>query len=49
MKPTNKRFFALWSIDQLQEECARLNRVIVEVSESADKFLKKTGEKNETE
>jgi hypothetical protein len=42
--PTKPEFFALWSIKQLQDECARLNQVLKEVSELAEKQL---GENND--
>lgn len=35
--PTKPEFFALWSLRQLQVECARLNKLLVEVSEIAEK------------
>lgn len=35
--PTKPEFFALWSIRQLQVECARLNQVLKECSEIASK------------
>ena len=31
--PTKPEFFALWSLRQLQVECARLNELLVEISE----------------
>jgi len=39
--PTKPEFFALWSIRQLQEECARLNQLLVEVSELAEKHYRR--------
>jgi hypothetical protein len=36
---TKPEFFALWSLRQLQVECARLNKLIKEVSEAAEKAL----------
>lgn len=33
--PTKPEFFALWSIRQLQVECARLNKVLEEIVETA--------------
>jgi hypothetical protein len=36
--PTKPEFFALWSLRQLQVECARLNKLLVEVSEIAEKM-----------
>jgi hypothetical protein len=35
VKPTDPKFFALWSISDLQKECARLNQVIKEASDLA--------------
>ncbi len=34
---TKPEFFALWSLRQLQVECARLNEVLKEVVEIAEK------------
>jgi hypothetical protein len=39
---TKPEFFALWSLRQLQVECARLNKLLKEVSEIADKTLGET-------
>jgi hypothetical protein len=36
--PTKPEFFALWSIRQLQVECARLNQVLKEAIDIADKY-----------
>jgi hypothetical protein len=36
--PTKPEFFALWSLKQLQDECARLNQVIKEAAEFAEKI-----------
>ena len=38
--PTKPEFFALWSIKQLQDECARLNGLLLEVSEIAEGAVK---------
>jgi len=35
--PTKPEFFALWSLRQLQEECARLNQVLKDCSEILSK------------
>ena len=37
---TKPEFFALWSLRQLQVECARLNRLLVEVVEIAETATK---------
>ena len=34
--PTKPEFFALWSIPQMQQELARLNKLLLEVSEIAE-------------
>ncbi len=47
-KNTEPEFFSLWSLRQLQDECARLNQVIKEASELTWK-LDKTFEGNEVE
>lgn len=36
---TKPEFFALWSVRQLQVECARLNGLLKEVIEIAEKQL----------
>lgn len=36
---TKPEFFALWSLRQLQVECARLNALLKEVIEIAEKAL----------
>lgn len=37
--PTKPEFFALWSLRQLQVECARLNQLLQEASEITEKAL----------
>jgi len=37
---TKPEFFSLWSIRQLQIECARLNTVLKEMSKDLDKIEK---------
>ena len=41
---TKPEFFALWSLRQLQEECARLNQVLKECSEIASTGVEKIKE-----
>ena len=38
---TKPEFFALWSVRQLQVECARLNQLLKEVIEISEKSLEK--------
>ena len=37
--PTKPEFFALWSIRDMQVELARLNKLLVEVSETTAKII----------
>lgn len=37
--PTKPEFFALWSLRQLQVECARLNKTLYDCVESIEKIL----------
>ena len=39
MKNTEPEFFGLWSVRELQVECARLNQLLEEVIEIAEKSL----------
>lgn len=38
---TKPEFFALWSLRDLQVECARLNQVLIEVIEVAEQSLER--------
>ena len=38
---TKPEFFALWSLRDLQVECARLNQVLTEVIETAEQSLER--------
>jgi hypothetical protein len=42
--PTKPEFFALWSLRDLQLECARLNRVLQEAADSIDKSIEELKE-----
>lgn len=37
--PTKPEFFALWTVRQLQVECARLNQLLKEMSDIAETTL----------
>ncbi len=38
---TKPEFFALWSLRELQVECARLNQVLKAIMEAAEKVAEK--------
>lgn len=37
--PTKPEFFALWSVKELQAECARLNKLLKETADNIDKAM----------